>query len=84
MTPRTQAKIDHMKLFGEEMIPIPCEPGQVKKALEDRKARDMKLKGYVEDKDKNPLYKKRTDVTAAAKKVKTTKEIHTVAADFCH
>lgn len=42
----------------------------------------MKQKGYVEDKDKDRLFKINT--TNVSKKIKTTKEIHTVAADFCH
>ena len=37
ITPRTQNKIDHMLLFGDEnAVPVPCEPGFIKQALEDR------------------------------------------------
>ena len=41
-TPRAQAKIDYKLLFGnkEDNIPVPCEPGLIKKALQDRKNKD--------------------------------------------
>lgn len=62
---------------------MPCEPGQIKKALDERKARDMMMKGGKDD-EPQFLYKRRTDITSnPTKKIKTTKEIYTVAADFC-
>lgn len=84
VTPRTQARIDHQLLFGEEIIPVPCEPGQIKKALAERKARDMKAKGFKNEENFELFNMNKNDATTnASKKVKTTKEIYTVAADFC-
>lgn len=40
MTPRTQAKIDHKLLFGDDIVPVPCEAGVIKKALEDRRKKE--------------------------------------------
>ena len=41
------------------------------------------MKGY-RDEESPPIYKRRTEITSnPTKKIKTTKEIYTVAADFC-
>ena len=49
ITPRTQAKIDHKLLFGEEIVPVPAHQNMVKRALKERKEREMKEKGLKED-----------------------------------
>ena len=40
VSPRTQAKIDSKLLFREDLIPVPCEPAVLKKALEERRKRE--------------------------------------------
>ena len=40
ISPRTQAKRDYKQLFGDAIIPVPTQPGLIKKALEERRKRD--------------------------------------------
>lgn len=52
----------------------------IKKALDDRKKRDVKFKQAME----NAAYLKQKEKDKKiTRKIKTTKEIYTVAADFC-
>lgn len=81
VSPATQAKIDSKLLFMDNIVPIPCDPAILKKALEDRRKR--------EGRDKNDMMKssaaliRREKEQKIARKLKKTKEIHTIAADYC-
>ena len=57
---------------------VDCEPGMIKKAIEERRQRDIannEVITYVKVKDSSKNYQNR--------KLKETKEINTVSADFC-
>lgn len=80
VTPRTQAARDYKKLFGDSIVPIPCEAGRIKKALDERRKRDGKT-GEDEERVAAALLRKERE-QKIARKLKTTKEIYTVAADY--
>ena len=56
----------------------------VKRALKERKEREMKEKGLKEDPSilRQQMLKKQDKATHQNRKIKTTKEIVTVAADY--
>jgi len=68
-------------LFADDIIPVPCEPGVIKKALEERRKKDKRTE---EDQENNQAILLRKEKEHKInRKIKTTKEIYTVAADFC-
>lgn len=62
-------------------MPVPCEAGRIKKALEERRIRENRTKEDSEREAQAALRKERDQ--KIARKLKTTKEIYTVAADYC-
>lgn len=80
VSPRTQARIDHNMLFSDEIVPVPCEPARIKRALEERRKLDKRTKEDIEKSQAALL--RREKEQKINRKIKTTKEIYTVAADF--
>ena len=70
---------DRSQLYGMDTnTKVDCEPGMIKKAIEERRQRDIannEVITYVKVKDSSKNYQNR--------KLKDTKEIYTVSADFC-
>ena len=62
-------------------MPIPCEAARINKALEERRIRENRTKEDTE-RDAAALARKERE-SKIARKLKTTKEIYTVAADYC-